>query len=233
MFSIPTGYVDAVRNAGASPLILPPGEAEPGRLLDLLGGLIVSGGGDIAPTAYGADPQETVYQVSDERDQFEFSLTRSALTQPEIPLLFICRGMQVLNIVCGGTLHVHLPDQFGETIAHRLPPREPTLHEVRIDQNSRLASILGATRVEACSWHHQCIDRLGDRLRPVAWAEDGVIEAIEHTEHPWCVAVQWHPEMQLDDLYQMRLFRALADAVKWKTDRATAIDEKPRGGGRG
>ena len=208
-FSIPTGYVDAVRRAGAVPVVFPPGEPDPACLLDTLSALIVSGGGDINPGAYGGRTHETVYSVCEERDAFEFALVRAALADTRVPLLCICRGLQVLNVVCGGTLHVHLPEHYGDRVTHRAPPRQPSTHPVRIDTDSRLAAILGTTQAEVKSWHHQAIDRVGDQLRPVAWAEDGVIEAVEHVEHPWCIGVQWHPEMQLDDAAQQRIFRAL------------------------
>ena len=208
-FSIPTGYVDAVRRAGAVPVVFPPGEPDPACLLDTLSALIVSGGGDINPGAYGGRTHETVYSVCEERDAFEFALVRAALADTRVPLLCLCRGLQVLNVVCGGTLHVHLPEHYGDRVTHRAPPRQPSTHPVRIDADSRLAAILGTTQAEVKSWHHQAIDRLGEHLRPVAWAEDGVIEAVEHVEHPWCIGVQWHPEMQLDDAAQQRIFRAL------------------------
>lgn len=208
-FSIPTGYIDAVRRAGAVPIVLPPGQPKPEALLPMMSALIVSGGGDINPSAYGGRQHETVYSVCEERDAFEFALTRAALADTRVPMLCICRGLQVLNVVCGGTLHVHLPESHGEKVAHRLPPRDTSMHAVEIDPDSRLAHILGTTQAQVRSWHHQGIDRLGEGLRPVAWAEDGVVEAVEHVEHPWCIAVQWHPEMQLDDQVQQRIFRAL------------------------
>lgn len=215
-FSLPTGYVDAVRGAGGVPIVLPVGEPDPARLLEPLGALIVSGGGDIDPKHYGGAAHETVYSVCQERDAFEFALTRAALADTRVPMLCICRGLQVLNVVCGGTLHVHLPEVVGERVDHRLPnvtERQPTAHAVRIDPDSRLAAILGVTECEIASWHHQAVDRLADGLRPVAWAEDGVIEAVEHVSHPWCIAVQWHPEMQLGDPIQSRLFRALVGTL--------------------
>ena len=213
-FSLPCGYVDGVRAAGATPLVLPPGEAHPERLLDLVDGLILAGGGDIAPAAYGGEPHETIYSVSEERDEFEFTLARAVLARADLPMLCICRGMQVLNVVCGGTLHAHVPERFGDRVAHRLPPRLTARHPVRIEPGSRLASILGASAVEACSWHHQAIDRIGEGLRPLAWAEDGVIEAVEHAAHPWCIGVQWHPELQLDEWSQRGLFAALVTAAR-------------------
>src|SRR6516162_6658326 len=145
-FSIPTGYVDAVRRAGAVPVVFPPGEPDPACLLDTLSALIVSGGGDINPGAYGGRTHETAYSVCEERDAFEFALVR------------------------GGTLHVHLPEHYGDRVTHRAPPRQPSTHPVRIDADSRLAAILGTTQAEVKSWHHQAIDRLGEHLRPVAWA---------------------------------------------------------------
>ncbi len=211
-FVIPTGYVDAVRAAGAVPIVLPSGEPNPAPLLAPLSALIISGGGDIDPSAYGGVAHDTVYSVCGERDAFEFCLTRAALEDTRVPMLCICRGLQVLNVVCGGSLHVHLPDVVGERVNHRAPEKAASCHKVRIDPDSRLAAILGVTECEVASWHHQAVERVGDRLRPVAWAEDGVIEAVEHVEHPWCIAVQWHPEMRLGDPIQQRLFRALVGA---------------------
>lgn len=208
-FSIPTGYVDAVRAAGGVPIVLPAGEPRPAPLLEALAALIVSGGGDIAPAVYGGRSHDMVYAVCEERDTFELDLTRAALADARMPMLCICRGLQVLNVVCGGTLHVHLPDAVGERVIHRGAEKVSTRHPVRVDPDSRLAAILGTTSCEVASWHHQAIERLGDGLRPVAWAEDGVIEAVEHVDHPWCIAVQWHPEMQRDDPVQQRLFHAL------------------------
>jgi len=214
VFGLPCGYVDAVRAAGATPLVLPPGETQPERLLDVVDGLILAGGGDIAPAAYDGEPHETIYSVSEERDQFEFTLVRAVLSHPRTPVLCICRGMQVLNVACGGSLHVHVPERFGERVAHRLPPRRRSQHPVHIETGSRLAQLIAVTEPDVCSWHHQAIDRVGQGLRPVAWADDGVIEAIEHTMHPWCIGVQWHPEMQLGDANQQRLFAGLVAATR-------------------
>jgi len=213
-FTLPCAYVDAVRRAGALALVLPPGDAQPEQLLDLVDGLILAGGGDIAPQAYAGEPHETIYSVCEERDEFEFRLARAALARRTFPLLCICRGMQVLNVICGGTLHAHVPERFGEDVAHRQPPRLTTCHPVRVAADSSLADILGTTAPNVCSWHHQAVDRLGDNLRAVAWAADGLVEAIEHAAHPECIAVQWHPEMQLDDPAQTRIFRRLVDRAR-------------------
>lgn len=220
-FAVPCGYVDAVRAAGALALVFPAGEREPEHLLDLVDGLVLSGGGDISPQAYGGRHHETVYSVCEERDQFEFALTRAALARG-LPMLCICRGMQVLNVVCGGTLHAHVPEVFGEHVAHRLPPRLQSRHRARVKPGCRIAEILGATDIEVCSWHHQAIDGVGAGLEPVAWAGDGVIEAVELAGHPWCIGVQWHPEMQLGELPQRRLFEALVAAAVGSKARSTA-----------
>lgn len=209
VFAVPTGYVDAVRAVGGLPVVFPAGERNAEHLLDVVDGLILSGGGDIAPQAYGGRQHETVYAVCEERDEFEFALTRAALARPSLPMLCICRGLQVLNVVCGGTLHAHVPESFGTDVAHRLPPKLQSRHGARIDADSRLAHIVGASDVDVCSWHHQAIDTIGQRLTPVAWAADGVIEAVEHADHPWCFAVQWHPEMQIGEAPQRRIFEAL------------------------
>jgi putative glutamine amidotransferase len=213
-FSVPTAYVDAVRAVGALPVVFPAGERDAEHLLDIVDGLILSGGGDISPEAYGGRQHETVYSVSEERDEFEFVLTRAALARPTLPMLCICRGLQVLNVVCGGTLHAHVPERFGDDVAHRSPPKLTSRHAARIDGKSRLGQIIGASSTDVCSWHHQAIDVVGRELTPVAWAADGVIEAVEHTLHPWCFAVQWHPEMQMDEAPQKKIFEALVQKAK-------------------
>lgn len=212
-FSLPCGYVDAVRAAGGTPLVLPPGETDAERLLDVVDGIILAGGGDVAPDLYGGDSHEAIYMVSEERDEFELALARGALERPHLPILCICRGIQVLNIALGGTLYPHIPDEFGNKIGHRLPPRLPTRHPVRVEGDTLLARVLGATDIDTCSWHHQAVRELGADLRPVAWAADGVVEAVEAREHPWCIGVQWHPEMQLGELAQDRLFGAFVEAA--------------------
>jgi putative glutamine amidotransferase len=207
-FAVPCGYVDAVRRAGATPIALPPGDPDPAHYLDLVDGLILTGGGDIDPDQYGGEPHDAVYSVCSERDAFELRLVRAVLARDDMPLLCICRGLQILNVACGGDLHAHIPDAVDDAVAHRRPQRRPIEHRAKVDAKSRLAHILGATDFVVQSWHHQAIREVGTDLRQVAWAEDGVIEAVEHTRHPWCLAVQWHPELQPDDPVQQRLFSA-------------------------
>lgn len=205
-FPLPREYVDAVRNAGAVPVLVPPGETRAERMLAALDGLVLAGGGDIDPARYSGSPHESIYNLDDERDATELALARHAIDRG-LPTLAICRGLQVVNVVLGGTLVEHLPDEVGESILHRLPPREPTEHTVTVDPQSRLAEILGATEFVAASWHHQAVRRVAEGLTVVAHAPDGTIEAVELLSHPWLVAVQWHPELtSARDPLQRRLF---------------------------
>ncbi len=208
-FAVPCGYVDAVRRAGGTPIALPPGDPDPAHYLDLVDGVILAGGGDIDPDAYGGDRHDTIYSVCGERDAFELHLIRAILARPDKPVLCICRGMQVLNVACGGDLHAHIPDTVENAIPHRRPERRAIEHPARVEPGSRLGDILGETTVNVQSWHHQAIREMGADLHPVAWAEDGIVEAVEHARHFWCFAVQWHPELQPDDPAQQRLFAAL------------------------
>jgi putative glutamine amidotransferase len=209
-YYLPKSYVDGVRAAGGRPLILPPGGGDLELLFDVVDGLILSGGGDVNPSLYGGASHDSIYHVSPHRDEFEIRLVELALER-DFPMLCICRGLQVLNVALGGDLHAHLPDVF-RGIEHRDPERNPTRHSASVEGTSRLAEILGTTSLTVMSRHHQGANRVGRDLRAVAWAEDGAIEGLEHTRHRFCVAVQWHPEMSLDDPVQGRLFAALVAA---------------------
>jgi len=215
-YQVPAAYVDAVRLSGALPVLLPPGEASPHELLDAIDGLLLCGGGDIDPARFGGRGGHTSqYATCAERDDFEFALVRASLERG-LPLLAICRGLQVLNVVLGGTLHVHLADVVGEQVPHRLSQDRHTIHPVRVDSGSRLAAVLGSASVEVASWHHQAVDRLGAGLRAVAWAEDETIEAIELEGRADVLAVQWHPELQVaeEGSPHRRLFRELAERAR-------------------
>ena len=190
----PALYVDAVLRAGGVPMMLSgqcPDCAE--RWLDVVDGVVLIGGGDINPAEFGSAGHETIYNLSAERDAMELALMRALLTHPK-PVLAICRGMQILNTVLGGTLHVHLPDVVGESVLHRAPPRDPIQHSIQVAADSELAKVIGQ-QVHTASWHHQGIDQLGQGLKAVAWAPDGVIEAVELEGRQDLLAVQWHPEI--------------------------------------
>lgn len=209
-FTIPAEYVQSLLRAGGLPLLLPTAAVDPvDSWLDRIQGLILIGGGDIDPARYGAATHETIYNLDVDRDACELALATAALKR-RLPILAICRGMQVVNVVLGGTLHRHLPEAFGEKVAHRLPPRETARHPVDIAGDAHIVKAVGDTRVMTVSWHHQAVERLGKGLRPVAWAEDGVIEAMELDGNPNLLAVQWHPELSAaEDPAQQGLFDRL------------------------
>jgi putative glutamine amidotransferase len=215
-YGVPASYVDAVRIGGGVPVLLPPGEADPAALLDGVEGVVLCGGGDVDPARFGGPTDhDAQYSTCGERDAFELALVQLCMDR-QVPTLAICRGLQVLNVACGGDLHVHLPDVVGDAIPHRVSRERHTHHDVRIAPDSRLAALLGAQTVSVASWHHQAIDRLGDGLRAVAWAADGTVEAVEFAACPSLVAVQWHPEIQIDepDGRQRRLFEALMESAR-------------------
>ena len=195
-FSLPACYVDAVRRAGGSALLLAPGD-------------------DCALAAlYGGKRHPTVYMTDSERDDTELALIRTAIERG-LPTLCICRGLQVLNVALGGTLVPHLPDRVGLRVAHRVPPRNPAWHGVDVEPDTRLADIIGPHPTSGASWHHQAVDRLGRGLRVTARAPDGTIEAVELPDHPFLVAVQWHPEITArDHPDHQALFDALVAAAQ-------------------
>jgi putative glutamine amidotransferase len=196
-YTLPAAYVDAVRAVGGVALLLSPGEDAPEALLERLDGLVLSGGGDLDPSLSGASLHGTVYGTCPERDVFEIALARAAIARGA-PTVAICRGLQIVYVALGGTLHGHLPDVVGESVPHRASQLEAAAHPVRIAADSALADALDADRLARVpSWHHQAIDRLGESLEPVAWAEDGVIEAARLPGAPQLTAVQWHPELDM------------------------------------
>lgn len=214
-YELQAEYPWCVYRAGGAPVLLPPvGNGElTDCWLDRIDALILTGGGDLDPELYGGLRHPSMYTLDRERDASEISLARAALRR-DLPILAICRGLQVFNVVMGGTLYPHIPDVFGTTVAHRLPPREPTTHGVRLVPDSRLAHIIGATEIDGVSWHHQAIHDVAPGLVPTAYAPDGVIEGAEAPDRPWLVGVQWHPEMSAaTDPHQQRLFEALVRAA--------------------
>ncbi|HJQ84637.1 MAG TPA: gamma-glutamyl-gamma-aminobutyrate hydrolase family protein [Candidatus Binatia bacterium] len=220
-FSLPCEYVDVVRLAGGVPVVLPAVEGEIPEALEAVDALILPGGGDIDPAHYGGVRHEANYGISPERDGFELGVARAAIARPDLPILCICRGMQLVNVALGGDLLSHIPDHFGETVVHRHPELRPVPHDVRIDPASRLAALLGETELTVHSVHHQAVGRLGKGLRAVAWSPDGVIEAVESEQHPFLIGLQWHPELAaLGDERQRRLFEALVEHRRQQSMRA-------------
>jgi putative glutamine amidotransferase len=210
---IPYWYVQRVADAGGLAVLLPP---LPGSdaLLDRLDGLILSGGADIAPEAYGAARHQATSGLRPDRDAAELPLARAALDR-DLPILGICRGMQLLAIACGGSLHQHLPDlaRAGRPQVDHCPkPESFGTHGVRFAEQSRLHRLLGEVEVVP-THHHQAVADPGS-LTVTGWAEDGVVEAVEDPERPFLIGVQWHPEAGEDP----RLFDALVAAARARSD---------------
>jgi putative glutamine amidotransferase len=205
-------YPEAIRRAGAVPVVIPPLDAaaiEP--LLDGLWGLCLSGGPDLHPSTYDAEPHPALGPTEPHLDHFEIALLRAAEAR-DMPVLAICRGLQVLNVARGGTLTQDLPTERRSDVEHRqlLAGSTPT-HDVRLEPTSLTAGCLGVREARVNSFHHQAVDRLGSGLRAVGWAPDGVIEAIEATDRRFTVAVQWHAESMVDAPEQTRLLEAFAE----------------------
>ena len=210
-YALPEPYVAALRAAGARTALLPPSQpAEPEELLAPFDGLLLAGGGDIEPARYGAADHPAQYGTDPDRDELELELARAA-ARLGVPTLGICRGVQLLNVAFGGTLVQHLPDADGG-VEHRNEAKQ-AMHGLRIEPGSRLAEALGQIEAEGLSHHHQGLDRLGEGLRPVAWAPDGLVEGIER-EEGWTVGVLWHPESTAAaDPVQHRLLSAFVDVA--------------------
>jgi putative glutamine amidotransferase len=193
----PRAYVDAVQRADAHALVLPPDDAAaeaPDDLLDRIDGLILAGGADIDPGSYGAVPHPKTGESRPDRDRFELALTHRALERG-IPVLGICRGGQMLNVALGGTLHQHLPEIVGDD-HHLETPGTFSEHEVELEPGSLAARAVEAERTTVKSHHHQAVDELGEGLKATGHAlPDGIVEAIESTEHDFALGVLWHPEV--------------------------------------
>jgi putative glutamine amidotransferase len=212
-------YIRAVERAGGVPLLLTPYHSSDAvdQLATHIEGLLLTGGGDIDPVHFGESRHAKTDLVSAERDELELrQVTRQAI-DTGVPLLAICRGIQVVNVALNGTLHQHVPDGFGEEIAHSQGgARSDRTHDVVIEPGSLLSTLVGTERLRVNSFHHQAIKDLGDGLRPVAWAEDKVIEAVELPGTRGLVlGVQWHPEELIEqDPAALRLFQALVEAAR-------------------
>lgn len=215
----PRNYSLAVQREGAIALMLSPDDAvagDPAQLLDMLDGLILSGGSDLDPATYGAEPHPETHGANADRDRFEVALARAALER-DMPVLGICRGMQMLNVACGGTLVQHI-DRL-ET--HRHTPGVFSDHEVDLDAGSLAARAAGSNRVAIKSHHHQGVDRLGEGLRVTGRDPgDGQIEAIELPDRGYALGVLWHPEED----EQSRVIGSLVEEARARMAGSVAAD---------
>ena len=216
-------YMRAVTRAGGLPAVMSPQPLDAvDELVARLDGLLVPGGPDVDPSMYGHEPDDDLGPTWLEVDRFEAAVVRAA-EERGLPVLAICRGMQLVNVAHGGTLIQHLPDHVGDDVTHRRASLEDQVatHPVRIEGGSRLAALLGSERLEVNSYHHQAPRDVGDGLRPVAWADDGVIEGLE-AEDAWVVGVQWHAEAMQEAVEQQALFAGFVEAA------ATRSATRPR-----
>jgi putative glutamine amidotransferase len=207
---LPAIYIEGVTLAGGIATLLPPQPVDDAiveRVLDGLDGLVITGGRDVDPAAYGHVKHPRTDEPARDRDSWEFALLHGAMAR-RMPVLGICRGAQVLNVALGGTLHQHLPDVVGHD-RHQMGNAVFSTSPVRSVPGTRLAALIGESTEVQC-YHHQAIAELGKGLIASAWDSDGVIEAVETLGDSFVVAVQWHPEERLDDL---RLFRAVVQAA--------------------
>lgn len=210
--------VEAVIGAGALPALLPAGiplEDIPELACDF-DGFVFTGGGDLDPSLFGEESHEKVDGVNPQRDAFELALMREVLAR-DLPLLAICRGMQTLNVACGGNLFLDIASQLPQAGKHDWwtnCERDKLVHTVRIEPRSKLGEILMVSEAQTNSLHHQAVREPGEGLRAVAWAEDGVIEAIEHTEKRFAIGVQWHPEWLQGQEPMRALYRAFVKACQ-------------------
>jgi putative glutamine amidotransferase len=216
-FALRDDYVRAIETAGGLPLVLAPGRPEDaGEFLDRVDALVLSGGADVDPAAYGEERHPTVTRVHPGRDAFELALAREAVAR-DLPTLAICRGHQLLNVATGGTLVQDIPSQVPAATDHD-PDTErwECCHDVDVLPGTRLRAILGRDRVSVNSFHHQAVRRLGDGfVLSAQGAEDGVIEAMEMPDRRFMLGVQWHPESFWDRPAGFQpLFEALLQAAR-------------------
>lgn len=209
-------YIHAIMQAGGVPVLIPSMIAVDGwdALYSRLDGILFSGGGDIALEYSPGDPHPRIDDVELERDSVEFKMIQASASDGK-PFLGICRGIQVVNVALGGTLYTHIPDQLPNALDHSYPGNKRTVlvHEVKIEEGTRIAEILGEPIVKVNSLHHQGLKDIAPSLRVAGYAPDGLVEAVELPDHPFGIAVQWHPEWLTDQQPTRNLFTKFVEAA--------------------
>ncbi len=213
-----SAYLHAIQQAGGVPVALPPqlSAASLERIAKELGGLLLTGGGDVDPARFGEAPHPTVYEVAPARDTLETSAVQIALDR-RLPVLAVCRGIQVLNVALGGSLYQDVGTDPGTELRHsQQEPRDQPTHKVTVEPRSRLAKVLGTDEIEVNSMHHQAVKALGRGLVAVAWAPDQIIEGVELADPSrFVLGVEWHPEELVGHSEPARrLFAALVAAAR-------------------
>ena len=213
-YALRDNYTASVAKQGGAPVALPHEVEQVETYLDMMSGLIITGGNfDVPPEMYGDHSVHEKVTTKPRRSQFEWAITKGALERG-MPILGICGGEQLLNVILGGTLIQHIPDAVPNSLAHEQPnPRHEAGHEIAIVANTLLSKIVGSATLAVNSAHHQAVGKPAEGVIVNARAGDGVIEGIEYPAHPFCLGVQWHPEFSItkaDD----RIFAAFLDAAR-------------------
>lgn len=219
-----TTYVEALRRAGAIPVIIPPQPENAVDVIDSLDGILLAGGEDCDPAVYGEEAHETVQPMDRRRQENDLSLARMA-RERNIPTLGICLGMQMMNVAGGGTLIQDIDSAVDTSIRHVSSPDDRARHGVTVDPGTELATLIGSGEFSVNSSHHQAVGRVGDGLRVTAKSPDGIVEAIEDPQHPFYVGVQWHPEDMPGEEAATRMFDAFVGAARHHAERK----KKPSG----
>lgn len=207
-------YVEAVRRAGAIPVLIPPQPENADALMRELDGFLLAGGEDCDPAAYGEERHPTVTETMDARRQANDLALAEAARKHEVPMLGICLGMQVMNVAAGGTLIQDIDSQHDTEIRHASDPMDRARHDVIVEKGTRLASVLPAGEWNVNSSHHQAVRKVGQGLRVTALAPDGVVEGLEDPRHPFYLGVQWHPEDMSGEGSATALFAAFIEAAR-------------------
>lgn len=213
-YALRENYCTAVSNLGALALPLPHDVEKVNEYLDLIDGLVITGGAfDVSPELYGQSEKHDTVITKDNRTKFEFAITRGAIER-NIPILGICGGEQLLNVVLGGTLIQHIPDSIKNPLEHEQKnPRDEAGHSIKITAGSLLGKIVGKSEMAVNTAHHQAVDIVAPNMLVNAVTSDGVIEGIELPSHPFCLGVQWHPEYHVDAA-DSKIFEAFIAACK-------------------
>ena len=209
-------YINAVMQAGGVPVLIPSMLHDDGwdALYSRLDGILFSGGGDIGLEYSPGDPHPRIDDVELERDSVEFKLIHASAADGK-PFLGICRGCQVLNVALGGTLYTHIHDQLPNALDHSYPGnlRTVLVHEVKVEEGTRIAEVMGEPILKVNSLHHQGLNVIAPSLRVAGYAPDGLVEAVELPDHPFGIGVQWHPEWLTDQEPTRNLFRKFVEAA--------------------
>lgn len=214
-YALKENYITAIEKMGGVPLLIPYVTPQISRYLDMIDGLLIPGGdSDINPQFYGCQERHACVITRDNRAQFELKLAEAALKR-DLPMLGICGGQQILNVVLGGTLIQHIPDYVSSCLNHKkTQPRHQPSHTITIAEGTLLKQILGEEIIEVNSRHHQAVEKIGSHIKINAYAPDGVIEGIEVSNQRFCLGVQWHPEY-LHTPHDRNLFKAfIAECAK-------------------